>query len=60
MIPYKSREIPPEFYYLVEKFIKKARKQLRQRRTIENGMKVFEIFGENRVKFVEKWKLVKI
>ena len=26
MISYKSREIPGEFYYLAEKFIKKAQK----------------------------------
>ena len=26
MIPYKFREISSEFYYLVEKFIKKAQK----------------------------------
>ena len=38
---YKSREIPGEFYYLVETFIKKAQKWLRWR-TIGNGMKILE------------------
>ena len=53
MIPYKSRQIPGEFYYLFKKFIKKEMRQLRQR-TIENGMKTLEIFAENRLEFVEK------
>ena len=52
MITYKSREIPGEFYYIVE--MKKLKKELRQRRTIENGMKILEIVGENRMEFVEK------
>ena len=56
MIPYKFREIPCEFYYLVEKFIKKAQKY---RRTIENGMKILEISGGNRREFVEKCKIIK-
>ena len=47
MTPYKSRKIPGELYFLVEKFIKKLNKQLRQR-TIENGMKILEILGEDR------------
>ena len=27
--------------------------------TIENGMKILEIFGENRLKFVSKCKIIK-
>ena len=46
MIPYKSREIPGEFYYQVEKFIKKAQKIARILRIIENGMKILEICWE--------------
>ena len=51
---YKSREVHDKFYYQVEEFIKKAKKWFRYRRTIGNGMKILEIFGENRKKFVEK------
>ena len=58
-IPYKSRKIPDEFYYQVEKFLKKTQKQLRQGRTFENDMKIHEIFGENLLKFEEKCKIVK-
>ena len=53
MISYKFREIQDEFYYQVEKSIKKVQKQLRQVKTIENDMKIHEIFEENRLKFVE-------
>ena len=60
MRPYKSRDSPCEYYYLVEKFMKKAQKQLRNRRAIENRMKILEIIGENRLEFVEKCKINKI
>ena len=44
MKPYKFREILCEFKYLNEKFMKKAHK-IAQQNTIENGMKILEIFG---------------
>ena len=59
MKPFKSREISGEFSNLVEKFIKKGQKQLRQR-TMKIGMKILDIFGENRVKFVGKCMIIKI
>ena len=46
MMPYKSRKIPGEFYYQVEKFIKKTQKQLRWGRTIENDIKIHEIYSK--------------
>ena len=41
-------------------FSKKLRNLLRWRKCIGKGMKILEIFGENRLKFVEKWKIIKI
>ena len=60
MIPFRAREILGEFYYLIEKSMKKPKKKLRQRMTIESRMKILEIFGENRLEFVEKCILIKI
>ena len=45
MIPYQSREILGEFYYLIEKLMKKAQKLLRQKRNIEIIMKILETIG---------------
>ena len=60
MIPYKSREILGEFYYLVEKFIKESSKNSLERKTFENCTKILEIFGENRRNFVEHCELIVI
>ena len=59
MKPYKCREIPSEFYCLPESFIKKVQKCLNRER-LENGIKILEIFWENRLEFVEKRKLINI
>ena len=57
---YISREISDEIYYRVEKYIKKAQKWLRLKRNIGNGMKILENFGENRLEFVENFKIINI
>ena len=44
MRSYKSREIPCEFYYLVEKFMKKAQIRLDREGQLEIGCK-FLIFS---------------
>ena len=51
--PYKSRESPDEFYYLVEKFIKKLKNGLNREGILEMGWKF--------LKFLEKidWSLLK-
>ena len=36
-VPYKSREISDEFYYLVKKYMKQTQKWLRSRRNIGKG-----------------------
>ena len=52
MVPYKSRENLGEFYYLVEKFIKKAPEIAQIENDIGNWVKILEIFGQNRMEFV--------
>ena len=45
--------MPDELYFLVEIFSKNLKKWLSSRGSIENGMKILEIFGEIRLAFVE-------
>ena len=52
---YKSREISDEFYCLVEKFIKKLKMA-----QIQDYWKWVEKFGENRLEFGEKCKIINI
>ena len=40
--------------------MKKAQKIAKMRRTIENGMKILDIFGENRLEFIENSKIIEI
>ena len=56
--PYKSREISDEFYYQLRNLSKSSINSF-DRGTIGNGMQILENFRENRLKFVEKFKIIK-
>ena len=60
MIAYKSIEIPGDFYYRAEKFIKKLKNSLDGDGLLKMARKFFEFFWENWLEFVENWKLIDI
>ena len=58
-MPYKSREILSECSYLLEKLIKKYPKRLDSEGQLKTAFFIVEICGQNRLEFVEKWKIIK-